>query len=250
MPTKLRHDHELLLHGLESGKLPRNLHWQDVIDLIEKIGEVEEHGADEFIFAVEGKRALFKRPHDSQTLDVEEASRLRKFLKQDEAPALSESSPSPSRTVVVVDHHGAHLYSNVMQSNHDVETNVKPYDPFHFQHHLIHRKEAHYRGERVPEEGSFYEEIAKRLVNAQQIVLVGHGKGKSSALDYLAEFLKLRHFATFQKVIAKETVDLSALTGPELQALARKHLAGGNPPSTTKTDRYDRPHRKDTAPAA
>jgi len=43
------------------------------------------------------------------------------------------------------------------------ERKVQPYDPYNFHHHLIHRKEAHYRGERVPEEDSFYEEIAKDI---------------------------------------------------------------------------------------
>jgi hypothetical protein len=27
------------------------------------------------------------------------------------------------------------------------ERKVQPYDPFNFHHHLIHRKEAHYRGQ-------------------------------------------------------------------------------------------------------
>jgi hypothetical protein len=41
---------------------------------------------------------------------------------------------------------------------------VRSYDPFGFQHHLIHKKEAHYKGERVPEEKTFYEEVAQDLV--------------------------------------------------------------------------------------
>jgi hypothetical protein len=55
---------------------------------------------------------------------------------------------------------------------------VQPYDPYHFHHHSIHRKEAHYRGERVPEEDSFYEEIAKDITRASEIVLIGHATGK------------------------------------------------------------------------
>ena len=45
---------------------------------------------------------------------------------------------------------------------------MRPHDPFHFHHHLIRRKEAHYSGERVPEEHSFYEEVAKDLNPAQR----------------------------------------------------------------------------------
>jgi hypothetical protein len=37
----------------------------------------------------------------------------------------------------------------------ELKHTVHPYDPLGFHHHLIHRKEAHYQGERVPEEKSF-----------------------------------------------------------------------------------------------
>ena len=67
---------------------------------------------------------------------------------------------------------------------------VQPYDPFDFHHHLIHRKEAHYRGELIPEEKSFYEAITKDLLPANETVLIGHGSGKSSAVGLLAAYLK------------------------------------------------------------
>jgi stalled ribosome rescue protein Dom34 len=89
---------------------------------------------------------------------------------------------------------------------------------------LIHRKEAHYKGERVPEEDSYYEEIASDLVHAQAIILIGHGTGKSSAADFLSEYLKTHHPETFQRIIATETADLSALTEPEIEEIAKKHI--------------------------
>ena len=51
-------------------------------------------------------------------------------------------------------HHAAHVFQDTAADLVDEKT-VRPYDPFHFHHHLIHRKEAHYRGERVPEESEF-----------------------------------------------------------------------------------------------
>jgi ABC-type phosphonate transport system ATPase subunit len=90
---------------------------------------------------------------------------------------------------------------------------------------LIHRKESHYQGQRVPGEPSFYEELAKDLLPSEEIVLVGHGKGKSSALEFLAEYLKKHHPAVYQRVIATEIADLSALTEPEIEAIAKKHMS-------------------------
>jgi hypothetical protein len=46
MNQPLRRDHKELLVSLVAGKLPRNLSWNSVIDLIGNIGEVQPHGND------------------------------------------------------------------------------------------------------------------------------------------------------------------------------------------------------------
>jgi hypothetical protein len=217
------HELETLHQSLLNGKLPRNLHWAQAVELIEHLGKVEPHGGDEFTFTVGTERAFFKRPHTSE-LGVEEVSRLRKFLK-DAGP---EKSPpvagQPCRMVVVIDHHAAHIYQDFNESRPEDEVTVKPYDPHGFHHHLVHRKEAHYRGEHVPEEANFYEQVAKDLVPANEIVLIGHGTGKSSAVDHLVEYLKTHHAEISHHVIATETADLSALTEPEIEAIAKRHM--------------------------
>jgi len=225
MNTHLRHDHEELLASLVGGKLPRNLGWDSLVDLIGQIGLVQPHGNDEFAFIVGSQKAFFKRPatHD---LDVEEISRLRKFLKEAGVLGKQARAHQSGRMVVVIDHHTAHLYQDFGLSVPEDEMTVKPYDPFGFQHHLIHRKEAHYQGEHVPEEDSFYEEIAQDLVHAEAIVLIGHATGKSSAADYLSEYLKTHHPETFKRIVANETADLSALTEPEIEQIAKRHIRG------------------------
>jgi hypothetical protein len=125
---------------------------------------------------------------------------------------------------VVIDHHLARVYQDVDGSRPRAEDAVRPYDPRGFHRHLTHRKEAHYQGERVPEEPSFYEEVAKELVPSQQIVLIGHGTGKSSALEFLVEYLK-KHYATvYKRVIASEVAALSELTEPEIEAIAKRRV--------------------------
>ena len=126
--------------------------------------------------------------------------------------------------IVVIDHHAAHVYQDFGGSRPADERKVQPYDPFNFHHHLIHRKEAHYRGERVPEEDSFYEEIAKDITAANEIVLIGHATGKSNAADFLKEYLKNHHPDISRRVIATESADLSAVTEPEIEALAKRHM--------------------------
>ena len=66
MNQHMRHDQRELLEVLVSGKLPRNLTWSSVVDLIGQIGDVRPHGNDELAFVVGSQRGFFKRPstHD------------------------------------------------------------------------------------------------------------------------------------------------------------------------------------------
>ena len=222
MSAHLRHDHQELLERLIGGKLPRDLSWSSVVDLIGQIGKVEAHGNDEFLFEVGTQRELFKR-RDGHNLDTEAISRLRKFLREAGLPGKPATYPH-GRMVVVIDHSVARIYHDPGGSVPQDEVNVKPYDPFGFQRHLIHRKEAHYKGERVPEESSFYEEIVQDLVHAEAIILIGHGTGTSNAASVLNEYVKAHHREIFPRIIAVETADLSALTEPEIEEIAKKHL--------------------------
>jgi hypothetical protein len=223
MHAQLRRDHEELLESLVGGKLPRNLTWSAVVDLIGQIGEVQPHGNDEFTFVVGSQRQVFKRA-STHNLEVEEIARLRRFLRDAEVQGKPAEARLVGRMVVVIDHHAAHIYHDTGGSRPEGEATVKPYDPFGFQHHLIHRKEAHYKGERVPEEDSYYEEIAQDLAHAATIVLIGHATGTSNAAVFLSEYLKGHHPETFQRVVATETADLSALTEPEIEVIAKRHL--------------------------
>lgn len=193
------------------------------MELIQHLGTAEPHGDDEFAFVVGTQRAFFKRPHNHE-LGVEEVSRLRRFLKEAGADAATTPATQPRRVIVVIDHHAAHVYQDVDGSRPEDEVSIRPYDPFHFHHHLIHKKEAHYRGEHIPEETSFYEEIAKHLAPAQEIVLIGHGTGKSDAAEFLMNYLKTHHSEIAQRVRGVETADLSALTEPEIEVIAKKYM--------------------------
>jgi hypothetical protein len=211
--------HESLLHG----KLPRNLHWTDVIELVGHLGQVQPHGGEEFAFVVGTQREIFRKPHSAECA-VDEVSRLRRFLKAAAAESPVSEVAQTVRMVVVIDHHAAHVFHDLGGSRPRDEVTIEPYDPHHFHHHLVHRKETHYRGDRVPEETSFYEEVAMTLVPAQQIVLIGSGTGKSSAVEALVEYLKKHRSDISRRVTATEIVDLSALTEPGIEAIAKQHM--------------------------
>ena len=216
---------ESLYQNLLNGKLPHNLSWSEAVELVEHLGEVTTHGNDEFTFRIGSERVLFKRPH-THDLGVEEVSRLRKFLKEAGPGAQAEEPAEPSRLIVVIDHHAAHVYKDFGGTRPADRRKVEPYDPFNFHHHLIHRKEAHYLGERVPEEHSFYEEIAKGLTPANEIVLIGHAMGTSNAAVFLKEYLTAHHPELSRRVVDIASADLSAVTEPEIEALVKRHMFG------------------------
>jgi len=224
MNSHLPHNQTKLLKSLTSGKLPRNLSWNEVVELMGKLGEVQPREDNEVEFVAGAQRAFFKRPH-SHSLDVDEVSRLRRFLHDaGVGPVPKESAPA-GRIVTVIDHHTARIYQHLGGSGPERDEAIQPYDPHGFHRHLIHRKESHFAGQRVPEEASFYEQIAEELKPAGEIVLIGHGTGKSSALDFLVEYLKTHHSTIFPRIIATEVTDLSALTERQIEALAKQHFS-------------------------
>ena len=225
MSEHLHHKLATLQQNLLHGRLPRSVHWTDAIELIGHLGQVVPHGGggEEFAFMVGSQRELFKRPHNAE-FGIEEVSRLRKFLKSAAAESPPIEAAHPTRVGVVIDHHAAHLFRNPTDGGPPDKVDVEPYDPHHYHHHLVHRHEAHYQGDRVPEESSFYLEVADALVSADEIVLIGHGTGHSSAVDVLVEYLTKHRPDVSRRVIATETADLSALTDAEATAIARRHM--------------------------
>jgi hypothetical protein len=224
MTDRLDHKQEALLASLLAGKLPRNLAWSEVTELIGRLGEVLPRSGNEVEFVVGASRAFFNRPH-THSLEVEEVSRLRRFLHEAGLGTAAPAQTTPTqRAVVVIDHRMARIFQDQSGSAPEQKETEKPYDPHGFHRHLIHRKEAHYEGQRIPEEDSFYQQIAEDLKPAKEIILIGHGTGKSSALDFLVQYLKTHDPTIWPQVKATEITDLSALTEPEIEAIARQRL--------------------------
>ena len=56
--------------------------------------------------------ASFSSGRSTHDLGVEEVSRLRKFLKEAGPGSQVEEPAQPSRMIVVIDHHAAHVYQD------------------------------------------------------------------------------------------------------------------------------------------
>jgi hypothetical protein len=203
-----------------------NLEWNDVVALIDKIGDVNRRTNNEFEFSVGGEVHFVRKPH---TKDIEgtEVIKLRKFLAH--VGWTSEQCPVPASTpddstlnlMVVIDHHDAKIYDIATDPENATEKTIRPYDPHHFLHHLTHRDQSAARGQRAPEDITFYQAIASALTRASSIIIVGHGAGKSNAANHLSDYLRKHHAAIAERIVRESVADLSSVTEPQLLALAR-----------------------------
>lgn len=125
--------------------------------------------------------------------------------------------------VVLIDHRSARFFEPASGGRLTESEHLEPLDPHGFQRHLEHRKEADYKGQRVPEADEFYERVAQRLIKAPSILLLGGGTGKSSAMQYLLAYLKERHKEISDRVVATQDVDLSAISLGEIEQIARRN---------------------------
>ncbi|MEI6109423.1 MAG: hypothetical protein WCQ11_05075 [Actinomycetes bacterium] len=87
----------------------------------------------------------------------------------------------------------------------------------------IHVREAqHHTGHDSDKaDKSYFEEISKTLEPAGEILLVGHGTGKSNAVLKLIQYLERYHANVAHKIVGSLDVNVPAMTDGELLAAAR-----------------------------
>src|SRR5436190_4270644 len=120
--------------------------------------------------------------------------------------------------LVVIDHRQARVFKTELRGSTPVR--VTPYDPTGLGRHL-HEVEGHASGKRRPERKSFYEDVARALAGATEVLVFGSATGASSAMNQLfAEFERF-HPALAGRLVGAEVVDGHHLTDEQLLAKAR-----------------------------
>jgi hypothetical protein len=198
------------------------------------LGEVAEKHNGEFAFTIGGEHHMMRKPR-TKDLAGDDVIDLRRFLlKAGQSPdglfqnpnseVQAAANPAAPDLLVVVDHHGARIFHVDLTGEDPAAHVIKPYDPHHFLHHLEHKDQSRERGQRAPEDPSFYDRIAHALADAGKIVVVGHGEGNSNAAHHLTEYLRQHHAATHARIVREVTADLSSVTTPQLLDIARDAL--------------------------
>lgn len=221
--------HRRALEAIFRHPSAHNLEWNDVVGLIGEIGEAHEKANAEFVFEVAGQRLVIRKPH-TKDLTSSAVVEVRHFLVQagfspglPSQPAVHPDPAAPS-LLIVVDHHGAKIFHVDVTSADTAEHVIRPYDPHHFLHHLVHKDQSRERGQRAPEEPAYYEKIADAVALGGKIVVIGHGEGKSNAAHHLTEYLQSHHRETYQRIVRETVADLSSVTTAQLLDVAREAL--------------------------
>ena len=215
-PDLNRH-HARTLQQIFEHPLPHNLEWPDVVSLIRHLGSALERHDGKYEFQIGTVRAVFDKPHHKD-IDAAGIAELRRFLT-DAGVAADLSASRILSTVVLIDHRSARFFETGQDGRLDELDHIEPQDPHGFERHLEHRKEADYKGQRVPEADEFYERIAQRLKAAASIVLIGDARAKSSAGAYLDEYLKEKHKDVANRIVATAREDLSHITSGEIERI-------------------------------
>ena len=139
--------------------------------------------------------------------------------------ARTDDPKTAAHLLVVLDHHEARIYRTEVQGS--VPMSIVPYDPHGYGKHL-HSAHEWTDGKRPPERKSYYEAVAKTLRGAEQVLLLGSGTGRSSAMDQLLADLKDHHPDVAEKIIGTVIVDAHHTTEGQLLAKARDFYAEHN----------------------
>ena len=208
-----------------------NLEWREVVAFVQRIGSAEEKPNGNWNLSLGGREWTFPQPRHKD-MDPREIERLRHLMEGAGLSAHSTEMLTPandareSDALIVVDHHEARIYRldpDIVGEG--TETTLRPYDPHGYIHHLAHKDGGNDRGQRAPEDVSFYEGIIGCVRDAPRIAIVGHGTAKSSSMSVLSRRLGDRHHDTQGRIVATANVDLSAATDGQLLALGREMLS-------------------------
>ena len=80
----------------------------------------------------------------------------------------------------------------------------------------------HHRGHDTDhKDPRFFEDVASRIADATEILLIGHGEGKGDYKDLFLTHLEHKHPAVAARVVGNVDSDLNALTENQILSIAR-----------------------------
>ncbi len=134
------------------------------------------------------------------------------------------------RAVVAVDFHHARIYA-IDAPTHSRPEAVQATDPYNLDHNLYHRAgnpDGTYDIDRIDTD-EFFKTLALALREAQEVLLLGHGKGKSNASHIFETYLHKHYSDVAAKIVADIKCDIDDITDNQLLRLGELYFGEDEP---------------------
>ncbi len=126
------------------------------------------------------------------------------------------------RAIVAIDFHHARIYT-VASPGHSNPEAVTAKDPWHLDHNLYHRAgnpDGRYDVDAIDTD-QFLATLAGALQGADEILLLGHGKGKANASHLFEAYLEKHHRDLAARIVGNIRMDIDDITDNQLLRLGQ-----------------------------
>lgn len=134
------------------------------------------------------------------------------------------------RAVVAIDYRRARVYATDTPAGERPEA-VEAKDPWHLNHNLYHRDgnvDGTYDIDRIDTD-DFFATLAHQLAPAAEVLLLGHGTGKSNASHLFYHYLERHYSDVAAKVVADIRLDIDDITDAQLKRLGELYFGADQP---------------------
>ncbi len=221
MQTQTLGTHQGTYDAIFQHPVARNLQWRDVRSMLSSMAEVSEEHNGNVKFTRNGQTLTVHPPRHKDMSDVEEVMQIRHFLERSNTPEAAAVADG-EHLLVVIDHREARIYRTELHGS--VPQRIAPLGAEGANRHL-HNVTDDGNGQRKPEVKAFYDAIARSLIGAEKILILGSATGSSSAMEHLVAELKEHHPRTGLKIVGTVVVNEQHMTEDQLLAEARKFYA-------------------------
>ena len=222
-PSNLNGHHRHTYDAIFCHPVVHNLEWHDVRSMLAALAVVTEGHNGAIQVSRNGQLMTLHIPKHKDLATVDDLMSIRHFLEKSAEPATTPPMTAATHLLVVIDHQEAKIYRTELHGA--VPQQIVPHEPHGFRRHLHSRANSETSGHREPELKSYYEDVAKCLKGAEQILIFGSGTGASSAMNELVADLKKNHADIAAKVIGSIVVDAHHTTENKLLTRARAFYA-------------------------
>ena len=226
---------------------------------MDAVGETQRKHDGKYSARIGQERETFERPR-GKDISTQQVVDLRRMLsnagydisRSSNGVRTTTDSSNPvdlggKRAVVALDYRGARIYALDAPTHSSPEELTAP-DPWHLNHHLHHRKQDKTVSYDLDEMSTteFFKSLASELQPASEVLLLGHGKGKSNASHLFESYVEKHRRDIASKIVASVRCDVDDITDNQLLRLGETYFGEDVPERDYPDSRRGEPRPGET----